>query len=57
MGLFMPLCTRVSYQNPVAVEAHLACYPEIEGFIEAAWPALVECFDDSIDWLKNKNRM
>lgn len=40
---------RVSYRNPVAVETYLARYPEIEGFIEAAWPALVECFDDSIE--------
>lgn len=39
----------VSYRNPVAVEDYLARYPEIEGFIEAAWPALVECFDDAIE--------
>lgn len=40
---------RVSYRNPAAVTPYLACYPEIEDFIEAAWPALVEYFDDSIE--------
>lgn len=40
---------RVSYRNPAAVETYLARYPEIESFIEAAWPALIECFDASIE--------
>jgi hypothetical protein len=39
----------VSYRNPAAVETYLARYPEIESFIEAAWPALIECFDASIE--------
>lgn len=39
----------VSYRNPDAVESYLARYPEVEDFIAAAWPALVECFDDSIE--------
>ncbi len=45
-GLSSP---RVSYRNPAAVEAYLARYPEILNFIEAAWPALVDCFGDSIE--------
>jgi hypothetical protein len=40
---------RVSYRNPAAVTAYLARYPEIEDFIQAAWPALAECFEGPIE--------
>ena len=44
-----PAFPRISYRNLVAVEVYLARYREIEDFIEAAGPALVKCFDDSIE--------
>ncbi len=39
----------ISYKNPEAISSYLSRYPEIEDFIETAWPALIECFDGPID--------
>jgi hypothetical protein len=38
----------VSYRNR-EVETYLARHPEIEDFIQTAWPALVECFEGPVD--------
>jgi hypothetical protein len=40
---------RVSYRNPEMVETYLACYPEINDFLAAAWPVLVRCFGGPVD--------
>ncbi len=40
---------RISYRNPKAVNAFLADHPEIEDFLEVAWPVLVRCFKGPVD--------
>jgi hypothetical protein len=40
---------KLTYRNREAVETYLARYPEIESFIEAAYPALVESFGSPVD--------
>ena len=38
----------ISYRNSDAVNSYLACYPEIESFLEAAGPELVRCFEGPV---------
>lgn len=40
---------KLAYRNPRAVKDYLALYPEIEDFIEAAWPALIKCFGGPVE--------
>jgi hypothetical protein len=40
---------RIAYRNTKAVKEFLACHPEIEDFVNASWPALVQAFQGSVD--------
>jgi hypothetical protein len=40
---------KISYRNPMAVEAYLTRHPEVVDFIEMAWPYLVSFFGQEID--------
>jgi hypothetical protein len=41
--------SRIFYRNPEAVITYLACHPEIEDFLNAAWPFLEESFGTPVD--------
>jgi len=43
---FLP---RLSYRNQKTVEAYLKMYPEIQNFIDSAWPALVAHFGEHVE--------
>lgn len=43
------LSPKLAYRNPEAVKEYLALYPEIENFINAAWPALIKHFDGPVE--------
>lgn len=47
--MFDIVVPKISYRNQEAVEAYLAHHPEIEGFIEAAYPALAKSLGGSVD--------
>jgi hypothetical protein len=55
LKVFQNLCPdrqpepKISYRNPMAVEAYLTRHPEVKDFIEVAWPNLVRFFGQAID--------